>query len=414
MELNNTTPDVPISNPMGVNAGLSLSLDEMIKARQKEAKQQAKKKEKMVAATQRTPIKHDPNSKKHQRHQPNSAQKSIGSSKAKRNSTIAAKRGIRDHSKPTVSEIKSQISRQQQNKSSNKKKNTTSATNATTVSKALCSVYVGNLSYDTKWQALKDFMRQAGNVDKATILETNDGRSKGAGIVLYQNPKDAKRAIQKLNNMELHGRQIFVREDREEQKSNHREHQQRNNNCRVFVGNLPFDVSWQDLKDFMRQAGNVDNATILQGADGRSKGAGLVLYQHPKDADRAIRQLHGMEFRGRNIQVREDRESTKINANDSTDGNRNLTKSTDYTPETSVFVGNLAFDTSWQDLKDFMRQAGNVAKADIMKSPDGRSKGCGVVSFENARDAKYAITTLNSSRLGGREIFVQEYNRDKE
>jgi RNA recognition motif-containing protein len=61
-----------------------------------------------------------------------------------------------------------------------------------------------------------------------------------------------------------------------------------------------------------------------------------------------------------------------------------------------------------------MRQAGNVAKADIMKGPDGRSKGCGVVCFENARDAKYAITTLNSSMLDGREIFVQAYNRNKE
>lgn len=406
MELTNTVtaPDIPISNPMGVSAGLSLSLDEMIKTRQKEAKQTKKKKERAVA-TQRTPIKQDPDSKNQQRHQPNSAQKSIGSSRAKRNSTIAAKRGIRDHSKPTTNEIKFQISRQQQKKAQIPSRKITTIT-----PKASCSVYVGNLSYDTKWQTLKDFMRQAGNVDKVTILETNDGRSKGAAIVLYQNPKDAKRAIQKLNNMELHGRQIFVREDRE-QKSN--SENQLRKSCRVFVGNLPFDVSWQDLKDFMRQTGNVDNATIMKGSDGRSKGAGLVLYQHPKDAERAVRQLHGMEFRGRVIQVREDRDSTKATTSDHAES-QNLHKSSDYTPKNSVFVGNLAFETSWQDLKDFMRQAGNVAKADIMKGPDGRSKGCGVVCFENARDAKYAITTLNSSMLDGREIFVQAYNRNKE
>lgn len=378
--------------------------DDMIKARQKEAKQARKEK----IATQRTPIKQDPGSNKQRRGEPNTAQKSIGSSKAKRNSTIAAKRGIRDRSKPNASEIKSQISRQQQHKAQIPNNSNSSRKTTTTPHASSCSVYVGNLSYDTKWQVLKDFMRQAGNVDKVTILETKDGRSKGAGIVLYQNPKDAKRAIQKLNNLELHGRNIVVREDRDEQPKIESHHQ---NNCRVFVGNLSFDVRWQDLKDFMRQAGNVDNATILQGPDGRSKGAGLVLYQHPKDAERAIRQLHGVEFRGRNIQVREDRDSAKATVN-TTVGNDNHTKSSNYTQETSVFVGNLAFETSWQDLKDFMRQAGNVAKADIMKGTDGRSKGCGVVSFENARDAKYAIKTLNCTRLSGREIFVQEYNRD--
>ena len=56
--------------------------------------------------------------------------------------------------------------------------------------------------------------------------------------------------------------------------------------------------------------------------------------------------------------------------------------------------------TSWQELKDHFRNAGEVSHADVMMEHDGRSKGCGIVSFASARDAANAINTLNQSELG--------------
>jgi len=44
---------------------------------------------------------------------------------------------------------------------------------------------------------------------------------------------------------------------------------------------------------------------------------------------------------------------------------------------TRVYVGNLAWQTSWQDLKDHMRSAGIVTRADVFLDENGRSKGCG-------------------------------------
>src|SRR3546814_11905915 len=73
-----------------------------------------------------------------------------------------------------------------------------------------------------------------------------------------------------------------------------------------------------------------------------------------------------------------------------------------------VFVGNLSWEVAWQDLKDHMRQAGNVTRADVLRGPDGRSRGCGIVEFENLEDAQTAIDTLNDSMLMGRPIFVRE------
>ena len=71
-------------------------------------------------------------------------------------------------------------------------------------------------------------------------------------------------------------------------------------------------------------------------------------------------------------------------------------------------MGNLSWETSWQDLKDHFRAAGDVSHADVMQEHDGRSKGCGIVSFVSARGAAQAIAMLNQSELGGRVIFVRE------
>ena len=57
-----------------------------------------------------------------------------------------------------------------------------------------------------------------GNVVHADVLEDHEGRSKGCGIVEYDNPHGAMRAIRELNNTDLKGRLIFVREDREDKK----------------------------------------------------------------------------------------------------------------------------------------------------------------------------------------------------
>ena len=115
-------------------------------------------------------------------------------------------------------------------------------------------VYIGNLSWGVSWQDLKDHMREAGEVTRADIMTGPDGRSKGCGIVEYATVEEAKKAVLTLNDTELNGRQIFVREDREERGSrsgNRFSSDETAQSRRVYVGNLSWDVAWQDLKDHM-------------------------------------------------------------------------------------------------------------------------------------------------------------------
>eukprot|EP00555_Chaetoceros_dichaeta_P015713 CAMPEP_0198258294 /NCGR_PEP_ID=MMETSP1447-20131203/7762_1 /TAXON_ID=420782 /ORGANISM="Chaetoceros dichaeta, Strain CCMP1751" /LENGTH=174 /DNA_ID=CAMNT_0043945381 /DNA_START=80 /DNA_END=601 /DNA_ORIENTATION=+ len=74
-----------------------------------------------------------------------------------------------------------------------------------------------------------------------------------------------------------------------------------------------------------------------------------------------------------------------------------------------VYIGNLSWDVTWVELKDHMKTTGcEVTRADVLASPDGRSKGCGIVEFENAEGASRAVLTLNDTDLLGRQIFVRE------
>ena len=52
------------------------------------------------------------------------------------------------------------------------------------------------------------------------------------------------------------------------------------------------------------------------------------------------------------------------------------------------YVGNLAWETGWQDLKDLFRSAGRVVHADVMMEDGGRSKGWGIVEFETEAEVR--------------------------
>jgi RNA recognition motif-containing protein len=280
-------------------------------------------------------------------------------------------------------------------------------------------VYVGNLAWEVTWQELKDHVKEAGlDVKIASVMTTPDGRSKGCGIVEFNTAADAQQAVLTLNDTELHGRQIFVREDREEQRSSggsghhqppgttgqhHFSSGEQAKSRRVYVGNLSWDVAWQDLKDHMREAGEVIHAEVIREHNGRSKGCGIVEFASEEDAQNAISTLTDTELKGRMIFVREDRETSSQaslggGASGVGRGHQN----------TSVYVWNLTPETSWQDLKDHMRKAGNVDSATILTNAQGESVCCGVVVYQRSQEAVRAIRELQNSELKGQPIYVRE------
>ncbi len=74
-----------------------------------------------------------------------------------------------------------------------------------------------------------------------------------------------------------------------------------------------------------------------------------------------------------------------------------------------LYVGNLAYTVSNNDLESLFSQVGQVASvAVIMDKFSGQSKGFGFVEMTNAEDAAKAISQFNDTELKGRNIKVNE------
>ena len=77
------------------------------------------------------------------------------------------------------------------------------------------NIYIGNLSYETAEQDIRQAFESHGEVTSVNIISDNQtGTSKGFGFVEMPTKQEAEAAIQALNETELHGRTIKVSEAR--------------------------------------------------------------------------------------------------------------------------------------------------------------------------------------------------------
>ncbi|KAI7863300.1 hypothetical protein BDF14DRAFT_1942369 [Spinellus fusiger] len=294
-----------------------------------------------------------------------------------------------------------------------------------------CRVYVGNLSYDTKWHHLKDFMREgknhpkdkeerrrltplfsytAGTVVHADIMTSASGRSKGCGVVEYKRPEDAQNAIRMMHKSEFMGRPVFVREDlKGEASTATREVPEE---CHLFVGNLPFFASWQDLKDLFRKAGRVRHTDIITDPETRrSTGAGIVIFDDARDARTAIEMYSGYDWQGRRLEVCEERNRPPPATSETRDHGRDPSSCRTWLIQAN-YINNintlqkLPYSTTWQDLIDLFRHVGPVVRAEIIVV-GGQPKGSGLVRFEDFPACERAIDKFHGYLYGGRYLDIR-------
>jgi cold-inducible RNA-binding protein len=75
---------------------------------------------------------------------------------------------------------------------------------------------------------------------------------------------------------------------------------------KLYVGNLSFQTSSDDLNSLFAQAGTVESAAVVEDREtGRSRGFGFVEMSSKDEAQKAIEQFNGKEVNGRNLNVNE-------------------------------------------------------------------------------------------------------------
>ncbi len=75
--------------------------------------------------------------------------------------------------------------------------------------------------------------------------------------------------------------------------------------------------------------------------------------------------------------------------------------------ETKIYVGNLSFTTTEEDLKELFAQAGTIATLDLIKDREtGQSKGFAFIEMSTQAEAEKAISMFNGKMIASRELKV--------
>ncbi|XP_067140321.1 serine/arginine-rich splicing factor 1B [Centruroides vittatus] len=172
----------------------------------------------------------------------------------------------------------------------------------------------------------------------------------------------------------------------------------RNKECRIYVGNLPPDIRISDVEDLFYKFGKISYVDLK---NRRGPPFAFIEFEDPRDAEDAVQARDGYDYDGYRLRVEFPRGSPRRGGSTGRYGGQGSRGRGRGPParrsQYSVLVSGLPPTGSWQDLKDHMREAGDVCYADVYKD------GTGVVEFERYEDMKYAVKNLDDSRFRSHE-----------
>ncbi|KAL0946806.1 hypothetical protein HGRIS_012977 [Hohenbuehelia grisea] len=166
---------------------------------------------------------------------------------------------------------------------------------------------------------------------------------------------------------------------------------------RLYLGRLPSDARSDDVSKLFEGYGRIIDCRVMTGF-------GFVEFESSKDAEDAVHNFNGKPFMGVNIVVEFAKESRpRRDQNDDRGGGGGYgAPRSRRPPGIRLIVSGVSRDTSWQDLKDFGRDAGSVSFADI----DRDNPGQGVLEYLSREDAERAVKDLDGKDLRGRPVRV--------
>ncbi|KAG9128517.1 hypothetical protein FRC07_005884 [Ceratobasidium sp. 392] len=165
---------------------------------------------------------------------------------------------------------------------------------------------------------------------------------------------------------------------------------------RLYLGRLPSDTRPEDVQKFFDGYGKIVDCRVMSGF-------GFVEFENTRDAEEIVNNFNGKAFLGQNIIV----EFAKENRRRDNFEDRRPPPRSRRPAGFRVIVSGLSRDTSWQDLKDFAREAGSVSFADV----DRDAPNQGVIEYVSQSDAENAVRILDGRDLRGAPVRVAADDR---
>ncbi|KFK36447.1 hypothetical protein AALP_AA4G125700 [Arabis alpina] len=174
---------------------------------------------------------------------------------------------------------------------------------------------------------------------------------------------------------------------------------------KLFVYNLPWSLSINDISKLFGQCGTVSNVEIIKQKDGKNRGFAFVTMASGEEAQAAVDKFDSFQVSGRIIRV---------------NFAKRFKKPTPKLPNAlpfispgetrhKLYVSNLAWKARSTHLREFFTAADfNLVSARVVfADPEGRASGYGFVSFPTREEAEAAISKLNGKELMGRPVSLK-------
>jgi len=194
----------------------------------------------------------------------------------------------------------------------------------------------------------------------------------------------------------------------------------------VFVGNLPFSASEQDVRKTFEECGQIAELRLPCHLDtGKPKGCAIITYQSAEGVSNAL-EFNETDYDGRTLAVRKDMPKGKGKGDKGYGKGKGKGKSdwddkgkgkgkgkkgprdVSEMPEgcRSVIVKNLSYDTIESALELVFQDCGSIAGVKLLTDRNsGRSRGIGFVDFETVEGAEAAMSKFDTV-VDGRPIYV--------
>jgi len=268
------------------------------------------------------------------------------------------------------------------------------------------NVFIKNLDKSIDNKQMYDTFSSFGNILSCKVAQDGEGNSKGYGFVHFETEEAAQYAIQETNGMLLFDKKVFVgrfvpRKEREKELG---EKAKRFTN--VYVKNFGEEMSEEKMHELFGKFGKITSFKIMAEDTGKHKGFGFVSYEDAEAAEKAVKELDGMDLGGKNMFVgRAQKKAERQQELKKKFEMMKLERLNRY-QGVNLYVKNLDDSIDDEMLRKEFTPFGTITSAKVMSCEEGRSKGFGFVCFSSPEEATKAVTEMNGRYIVSKPLYV--------
>lgn len=267
----------------------------------------------------------------------------------------------------------------------------------------LGNIFVKNLDKSIDNKTLYDTFSMFGDILSCQVARDSNDVSLGYGFVHYRTEEAGKKAIEKVHNMVIAEKQVYVapfksRKDRGVVKRVF---------TNIYLKNFPKTWSVEELRKLCNEIGETNSAYINNDEEGSSKGFGFVNFVKPEDAEKAVQELNEKVVEGQKLfcsraQSKKERENELKSIREKQKAERQKKYE-----GVNLYVKNLHDSFDDAKLKGLFESFGTITSCKVMLDPaTQKSRGFGFVCFATKEEAQQAMSDMNSKIVESKPLYV--------